>query len=184
METTPEIPGTGSRPLNRAIAMTVVLLSVTMALTKIKDDNIVQAMQADTAAKVDMWNEYQAVRVKLHIEEVAATGYRLSATPAAHGAAASSDRSIARYRKETAALKARAQDAAEDYDRQGRRDDQFDLSDGFASIALAVTAIATLLESWGLLGVAWVAGGTGIVFSLAGFVGWSIHPDALVAFLT
>jgi hypothetical protein len=170
--------------MNRAIAISVVILSVSMALTKIKDDNIVQAMQADTATKVDMWNEYQAVRVKLHIEQSAATSYRLIAGAAAAGATRDAEASVAKYERETAALKAQAQAAAADYDVQGRRDDQFDLSDGFASIALAVTAIAALLESWGLLGVAWVAGATGIVFSVAGFVGWSIHPDALVAFLT
>ena len=154
MESTPEIPGTGNRPLNRAIAMTVVLLSVSMALTKIKGDNIVQAMQADTAARVDMWNGYQAVRVKLHVEQVAATGYRLSAYPAAGAAAAASDTNVARYRREETTLKAQAQAADEDDERQGQRDDQCDLSDGFASIALAITAIATQVESWGLLGVA------------------------------
>ncbi len=167
-----DIPGTGNRAMNRAIAITVVILSVSMALTKIKDDNIVQAMQADTAAKVDMWNEYQAARVKLHIEEVAATGYRLAAGPAAAGAARDADARTTKYRVETAKLKAQARAAADDYDNQGRRDDQFDLSDGFASIALAVTAIAALLESWGLLGLAWAAGATGIVFSVAGLSAW------------
>ncbi|TVV75485.1 DUF4337 family protein [Sphingomonas solaris] len=179
-----DIPGTGSRRLNRAIALTVVILSVSMALTKIKDDNIVQAMQADTAAKVDGWDEYQATRVKLHIEEVAATGYRLLPGPPAAGAARAAEANVARYSRETVALKAQAAAAAADYDRQGYRDDQFDLADGFASIALAVTAIATLLESWGLLGLAWTAGAAGIAFSMAGFVGWALHPGALVAFLT
>ncbi len=179
-----DIPGTGNRTMNRMIAVTVVVLSVSMALTKIKDDNIVQAMQADTAAKIDSWNEYQAARVKLHIEEVAATGYRLTAGAPAAAAMRDAEAHIAKYRQETAALKAQAQAAAADYDTQGRRDDQFDLSDGFASIALAVTAIAALLESWGLLGLAWAAGITGIVFSVAGFVGLGLHPDALVAFLT
>jgi hypothetical protein len=179
-----DIPGTGNRKMNRMIAVTVVVLSVSMALTKIKDDNIVQAMQADTAAKIDSWNEYQAARVKLHIDEVAANTYHLAATAMADGAVGNAESNIAKYRRESGALKAQAQAAAADYDLQGRRDDQFDLSDGFASIALAVTAIAALLESWGLLGVAWAAGAAGIVFSVAGFVGLGIHPDALVAFLT
>lgn len=178
------IPGTGNRSMNRAIALTVVILSVSMALTKIKDDNIVQAMQADTAAKIDSWNEYQAARVKLHIEEVAVTGYRLTSGAAAAHAVGAAEANIAKYRMETGTLKAQATGYASDYDAQGRRDDQFDLSDGFASIALAVTAIAALLESWGLLGLAWAAGATGIVFSVAGFADLAIHPDALVAFLT
>ena len=46
------------------VATTVVALSAVMAVGKIKDDNIVQAMQADQACKIDLWNEYQATRLK------------------------------------------------------------------------------------------------------------------------
>lgn len=170
----PEIPQSSNRNLNRAIATTVVILSVAMALTKIKDDNIVQAMQADTAARIDYWNEYQASRIKLHVEEVA-----LRSRPDPE-----TTKAIAKYQKESAGLKAQALGAGADYDKQGYRDDQFDLSDGFSSIALAVTAISALIESWGLLGVGWAAAALGITFSVAGFAGLPIHPDMLVAFLT
>ena len=170
----PEIPQSGNRNLNRAIATTVVILSVAMALTKIKDDNIVQAMQADTAAKIDYWNEYQASRIKLHVEEVS-----LRARPDPETVKA-----IAKYQSESAGLKAQALASAADYDKQGYRDDQFDLSDGFSSIALAVTAISALIESWGLLYVGWAAAALGITFSVAGFAGLPLHPDMLVAFLT
>jgi hypothetical protein len=171
-----------NRNLNRAVAITVVILSVAMAITKIKDDNIVQAMQADTAAKVDYWNEYQASRIKLHIEEVALTGYKLN--PQAKAAADASEKAVAKYKAEAGALKKQAQDAAADYDKQGYRDDQFDLSDGFASIALAVTAISALIESWGLLSIGWGAAFFGIMFSVAGFAQLPLHPDWLVTFLT
>jgi hypothetical protein len=170
----PDVPETSNRRLNRAIATTVVILSVAMALTKIKDDNIVQAMQADTAAKIDYWNEYQASRIKLHVEEVALRTRRDAATTAA----------IGKYQRESAGLKAQALAAAADYDKQGYRDDQFDLSDGFASIALAVTAISALIESWGLLGLGWGSAALGLTFSVAGFAGLPLHPDMLVAFLT
>ena len=170
----PDIPQAGNRNLNRAIATTVVVLSVAMALTKIKDDNIVQAMQADTAAKIDYWNEYQASRIKLHVEEVA---QRARPDP-------ETTRAIAKYSTESAGLKAQALASAADYDKQGYRDDQFDLADGFSSIALAVTAISALIESWGLLAVGWAAAAAGITFSVAGFAGLPLHPNALVASLT
>ncbi len=171
---TPDIPEASNRKLNRAVATTVVILSIAMALTKIKDDNIVQAMQADTAAKIDYWNEYQASRIKLHVEEVA---LRTRADP-------DTARAIAKYEHESAGLKGQALAAAADYDKQGYRDDQFDLSDGFSSIALAVTAISALIESWGLLGLGWAAAALGLTFSVAGFAGLPLHPDMLVAFLT
>ena len=167
-----EIEGGSNRRLNRLVAMTVVVLSIAMALTKIKDDNIVQAMQADKAASVDTWSEYQATRVKLHITQ---------GLSALHPAAADT---IAKYQSESQALKAKADAFEADYDRQGYRDDQFDLSDGFSSVALAVAAIAALVESYGLLAFCWVAGAIGILMSVAGFVGLPIHPDMLVGFLT
>ena len=49
-----------NRRLNRLVAITVVILSVFGAVTKIKDDNIVQAMQKAKSESVDAWAEYQA----------------------------------------------------------------------------------------------------------------------------
>ena len=178
MSDIPDVPESSDRRLNRMVAITVVALSITMAIGKIKDDNIGQAMQADQASKIDLWGEYQATRIKGHGEENAAT--LLGAAPAA--AAAST--SAARYAGEAKGLKAQALAAQADYDRQSRRDDQFDLSDGCFSIALAATAIAALIESFGLLAVGWVAAAGGLLFLVAGFEALPIHPDALVNFLS
>lgn len=172
----PETEAGSDRRLNRLVAMTVVVLSIAMALTKIKDDNIVQAMQADKAASVDTWSEYQTSRIKLHIEE-GLQGLR----PAGDRATV---KSIAKYENEAKTLKAKAEAVEQDYDRQGYRDDQFDISDGFSSVALAVAAISALTESYGLLMFCWAAGFLGIGMSVAGFAGLPIHPNALVAFLT
>jgi hypothetical protein len=173
----PEIEGGNNRRLNRLVAMTVVVLSIAMALTKIKDDNIVQAMQADKAASVDTWSEYQATRIKLHITQGLGALREKAVAPA-------SAEEIAKYQSESKALKAKAAALGADYDKQGYRDDQFDLSDGFSSVALAVAAIAALTESYALLFFCWAAGAIGIAMSVAGFAGLAIHPDALVAFLT
>jgi len=162
--------------LNRAVATTVVILSVTMALVNIKDGNIVQNMQQAQATQVDTWNEYQATRLKLHMEEIAGA----NGGPAAARAAGE----IAKYQKESATLKQQAIDARADYDHNNYRDDQFDLSDGLASIALATTAIAALVELWGLLYFGWVTGAVSILFAVAGFVQLPIHPDMIIGFLT
>jgi hypothetical protein len=176
MNETSDIPEAQDRRLNRAVAATVVLLSVLMALSNIKDGNIVQNMQAAQAAQVDTWNEYQATRLKLHMEEIAVSGGG-TGLPRAQAA-------LAKYTRESAALKKQAQAAKADYDRAGYRDDQFDLSEGFASIALATTAIAALAETWWLLFFGWGAGGLALLFSVAGFAQLPIHPDAIISFLT
>ena len=47
--------------------MTVALVSVFMAVTKVKDDNIVQAMLQTKSDAVDSWNEYQSKKLKHHM---------------------------------------------------------------------------------------------------------------------
>ena len=74
--------------------------------------------------------------------------------------------------------KAKAQDA--EYDRLNVHDDQFDISEAFISIAIAVAAIAALIRSYPMLYFAWASGTTGIVFGLAGFLGWGLRPEFLV----
>ena len=180
----PELPESPDRTLNRAVAVTVLLLSVGLALGKIKDDNIVQAMQQDMSTQVDCWSEYQATRLKLHSEQIAAAEFGLNPAAPAQAAAAEARRDAARYARESAALKAQAQDAAADYNARGRRDDQFDLGDGFGSIALAVSAVAAVVESRRLLALGWAFGAAALLFVVAGFAELPIHPDRLVAFLT
>jgi len=176
-----DAPEGKDRRLNRMVATTVVALSVVMAVGKIKDDNIVQAMQADQASKIDLWGEYQSTQIKAHDQATAAA---LLGRLDAGADAARALQESARYKAEAQSLKAQAKAASDDYDVQGRRDDQFDLSDGFLSIALAVAAIAALVEGFWVLCVAWGAAALGILFLVAGFAQLPIHPDALVAFLS
>src|SRR6478609_10524231 len=58
-----------NRRLNDLVAVTVVILTVFMAISKVKDDNINQAMQKAKSESVDAWAEYQAARIKLHVDE-------------------------------------------------------------------------------------------------------------------
>jgi hypothetical protein len=177
-----DAPEGGDHRLNRMVATTVVALSVVMAMGKIKDENIVQAMQADQANKIDLWGEYQSTQIKGHDQQIAAL--LLARAPDGADDAAKARAEAARYKAEAQAVRAKAQAAGDDYAAQGRRHDQFDLSDGFLSIALAVAAIAALVERLSLLVVAWGAAAIGLLFLVAGFTQLSIHPDTLVAFLS
>src|SRR5919199_4048530 len=63
--------------LNTLVAITVALLATFMGVCKVKDDNIVQAMQQAQADKIDSYAWYQARNIR---EEVArATAAQLSA---------------------------------------------------------------------------------------------------------
>src|SRR5438045_2162470 len=50
--------------LNTLVAITVALLATFTGLCKVKDDNIVQAMQQAQADKIDHWSWYQALHVR------------------------------------------------------------------------------------------------------------------------
>src|SRR5216117_2897488 len=57
-----------SRKLNTLVAISVALLATFMGICKVKDDNIVQAMQQAQADKIDSYSWYQARNIR---EEVA-----------------------------------------------------------------------------------------------------------------
>jgi len=63
--------------LSDLVAITVVILSVFMAISKVKDDNINQAMQKAKSELVDAWAEYQSSRIKLHVDENGLSTLRL-----------------------------------------------------------------------------------------------------------
>src|SRR5882724_1035935 len=72
METSKEITAESktSGRLNSLVAISVALLAAFMAVTKVKDDNIVQAMLQAKSDAVDTWGEYQAKKIKHHLVEL------------------------------------------------------------------------------------------------------------------
>jgi len=176
--------------LNQLVAITVVIVSVFMAVSKVKDDNIVQAMQYAQMSAVDAWNEYQAQRIKLHTDENDAAALELRSGIAgadAAGIQAEAKRlegGVAKYKTQSAALMKEARDDEARYNSLNYRDDQFDMSDAFLSTCLALAAVAALTSNTILLFISWGAGGFGLLMGLAGFFGWPIHPELLAAFLS
>ena len=178
-----------SRQLNRLVAVTVVILSVFMAVSKVKDDNIVQAMAKAKQESVDAWAEYQAARIKLHVDENSLSTLRLLETlgtvdkALAAKQAAEYEADIKKYEGRSKETRAKAEGLEAEYDRLNFRDDQFDMSDAFMAIAIALAAVAALTEMYTLLVISWISGSIGIAFGLAGFLGWGIRPEFLVKLL-
>lgn len=179
-----------NKRLNTLVAITVVILSVFMGISKIKDDNLVQTMQLAKADAVDRWSEYQAKKVKLHLTEnslrqaklLAAAG--VSRQDAIEREITSLTAETQRYGADAEKIKALAQSNEAKYDLLNYRDDQFDMSDAALSIAIAVAAVASLTDRWLPLYFSWCSGAFGILFGLAGFFGWQLHPDWLAAALS
>lgn len=178
--------------LNATVAVTVAVLATFMGICKVKDDNLVQAMQQAQADKIDHWSYYQARNLRQEVAEVAALQFEL-ARPAAAGAsgAAAYDQAIARYRqlgedqaRKKEELKAQAEADQRRYDELNHRDDQFDLSDALIAIAIAMLAVTALTQLWPLYIAALVPTGFGVLMGMAGLAGWPLHPDALIRLLS
>jgi hypothetical protein len=177
--------------LNTFVAITVALLATFMGVCKVKDDNIVQAMQQAQADKLDHWNFYQARNVRQDVAEAAATQLRLARIGRPAAEAAAYDEAIARYdakaageAKKKAELKALAEQDQKTYDSLNYRDDQFDLSDAALAIAIAVLAVAALTRIWWMYWLSWVPISFGVLMGLSGLLGWAVHPDTLTRLLS
>src|SRR4029079_14557540 len=182
-----DIEGDDKR-LNKLVAAPVVILTVFMAISKVKDDNIVQAMQKAKSESVDAWAEYQAARIKLHVDENGLEQTRLlqglgvdQALVGRQVAEYGSD--LKKYQARSPETMAKAKALEAEYDRLNFRDDQFDFSDAFLSIAVALSAVAALANTYWLLYVAWSSGAIGLLFGIAGFAGLNLRPEWLAQLL-
>ena len=169
--------------LNNLVAITVVIISVFMAVSNVKDGNIGQNMALEKSDAVDTWSEYQSAKLKLHLAENALS--ELTVLASAQGADAAViakektrlEGAIGKYTGKSAQLMqtAKAHEAA--YDALNVHDDQFDMSEAFLSIALALAATAALVGLNWLLYVCWGASAMGFVMGMAGFLGLNLHSD-------
>jgi hypothetical protein len=176
--------------LNAAVAITVALIATFTGICKVKDDNIVQAMQQAQADKIDHWAFYQARNVREELARAALVQLRLQAVdrPAQRAEYAAAIAQYEALAKDQAQKKAELQKQAiadqETYDALNFRDDQFDLSDAAVAIAIALLAIASLTQFWWLYLLALLPAGFGVVMGLAGLAGWSLHPTGLIKLLS
>ena len=91
---------------------------------------------------------------------------------------------LASYQTEEDTLSKKAKGFEKQYDDLNFRDDQFDLSDATFSISLAMLAITALTGKRKLLALAWLFAGFGLLMGLAGLMGLSLHPTALIKLLS
>ena len=180
-----------SSSLNAVVAITVAILATFMGICKVKDDNIVQAMQQAQADKLDHWAFYQARNVRQEVAKSTVTQLRLSRLGHSQAEQAQFDAAIAQYEKTATEqsvkkdeLKQQAEQDQKNYDAANYRDDQFDLSDALLAIAIALLAVTALTKMWWLYWGSLLPTGFGVLMGMAGLIGWHIHPGALMGLLS
>jgi Domain of unknown function (DUF4337) len=180
--------------LNSAVAVLVALSATFVALCNVKDGNVVQAMAQAQAGAVDQWAYYQSKSTKQHIAETTAdqlTVQRDIAVNLSPEARKLLDAKVAQYQsdskkydKEKGEIKQIADGLTHQYDALNVHDDQFDMSEACLSVGIALMGVTALTQKRWLLGVASGFAAFGVVFGLAGFCGWNLHPDWLAKLLS
>ena len=162
-----------------------------MGICKVKDDNIVQAMQQAQADKIDNYSWYQARNVREEIAKATIAELTAQAPSAPQQARAAYQEQIKAYQaieQEQAAKKnvqqADAEKADKLYNELNYHDDQFDLSDAMLALAISLLALTALTQKRWLFVLAMIPTFFGTIMGLAGLFGWAIHPEALTRLLS
>ncbi|HZO88928.1 MAG TPA: DUF4337 domain-containing protein [Chthonomonadaceae bacterium] len=170
--------------LNNWVAIAVALLATFMGICKVKDDNIVQAMQQAQAKSVDAWAWYQAKKIRLQFAQATADQFAIQAQTAAPNVRPVIEQKMAEYNQqaakqatELADVEKQARGYDKEYDRLNFHDDQFDLSDALLAIAISLLALTALTQKRWLFAVAMVPTFFGVLMGLAGLFNLNIHSD-------
>ena len=177
--------------LNTLVAISVALLATFMGICKVKDDNIVQAMQQAQADKIDSYSWYQARNIREEVADATVAQLTAQSAAAAPQAKAVFDEKIKTYQaiaSEQAEKKkiqqAEAEKADQTYNELNFHDDQFDLSDAMLALAISLLAVTALTQKRWLFVLAMFPTVFGVVMGLAGLLGWHIHPNLLTKLLS
>jgi hypothetical protein len=172
--------------LSTHVAITVALLATFLGVCKVKDDNVVQAMQQAQADRLDHWNFYQARNIRQDLAAATVTQLKLAAAGAPPAQQEGYRTAIATYEalivdqaKKKEELRQQADQDQRNYDALNYRDDQFDLSDTLIALAISLLALTALTHKQWLYWLALVPTFGGFLMGLAGLLGWRIHLDAL-----
>ena len=181
----------GNARLNTWVALTVAILATFMAVCKVKDDNIVQAMQQAQADRIDHWGYYQARNLREEVAQATLVQLRLNAAASSdaqrtayHDAIKAYDALVVDQANKKQAVLAEAKADQKTYDALNIHDDQFDLSDALLAIAISLLALTALTHKRWLFWVAMLPTFAGVLMGLAGLLGWALHPNALAALLS
>ena len=167
----------GRSRINSIVALLVAITATFMALCNVKDGNIVQAMSQAQAHAIDAWSYFQAKSTKQAIAENSVQILKLQNTAASDTIVKKYEVQIARYEKEKAEIKTQAEGFQKEYEDINLFDDQFDMTEAFLTISIAMLGITSLTQKKWLLYFAATVSSIGIILGLAAFMKISLHSD-------
>jgi hypothetical protein len=180
-----------ARRLNSWVAITIALLATFLGICKVKDDNLVQAMEQAQADKLDDWSFYQARNIREEVAKAALTQLELAAATSPAQNREPYQRAVTDYQtlvteqdKKKAELEMKAKADQDRYDALNYRDDQFDLADALGALAVSLLAVTALTHKRWLFLAALVPTALCLLMGLAGLLGWHLHPSEITNLLS
>jgi hypothetical protein len=180
-----------ARRLNSWVAITIALLATFMGICKVRDDNLVQAMQQAQADKIDHWSYYQARNIRQEVAQAQVDQLEMMMATQPEPVRSRATPVFERYKALVAdqkakkdSLRVQAETDQKTYDALNFHDDQFDLADALTAIAISLLALTSLTQRRWLFWVALTASVLGVIMGLAGLMSWQLHPDFLSRLLS
>lgn len=163
--------------LNAKVAIWVSLTATFMAMCNIKDGNIVQAMAQAQAKSIDQWGYFQAKSTKQSmaqntLELLTSGGKAIDSVLIGKYRKKLSD-----YEKEKEEIKRQAESYTAEYDALNVFDDQFDMTEAFLSISIALFGTAALTQQKRLFYFAAVVSTIGLLLGVAAFLHIRLHSE-------
>ncbi len=176
--------------LNNWVAIMVAILATFMGIGKVKDDNIVQAMQQAQAKSIDGWNWYQAKKGRLQAAQAELDNITIQSAMPVSSASNVIKMKLEKYKSLVAKLTTELPGLEKDakgydtqYDQLNFHDDQFDLSDALLAISISLFAVTSLTQKRWLFALAMFPTVFGVLFGLAGLFNLKIHSDLFARLL-
>lgn len=179
-----------NKTLTNLTALTVVILSVFLAIQGIKAGNVAQGIEQTKADVLNKWNQYQASRLKHDMSEATLVTNNLFASVPGVDAKVvqaereKSEKANAFYTEREKKYSAEAKELQAKLEGLNAKDDQYDVAEALLTIAIATAAVAILAESWLIVFAAWAFGGFGMLLGGAAMAGIDLNLDWLVKLLT
>ena len=180
-----------ARRLNAAGSMTVALIATIMAICKIKDGNVVQAMELALTNKRDHWAYYQAKTARLETAQAGLLNVWLGRLRADKTEVPYYDEVISFYQKSVedlevkrAGLRNLAKGAESKSLALNQVDDQLGLAQAGLTLSMVLIVGTVLTNSWFLLEVAMTPASLELPMGVSGFLGWPIHPAGRIRTLS
>ncbi len=167
----------GKNKINSRVALFVAVTATFMALCNVKDGNIVQAMSQAQAHSIDAWSYFQAKSTKQNNAENTLNIIKLQNGIDKEELVKKYKEEISRYEKEKTEIKTQAEGFQKEYEDINLFDDQFDETEAFLTISIAMFGITSLTQKKWLLYFSAGVSLMGIILGVTAFMNISLHSD-------